>query len=334
VTDIRQQALSAWFCQQLDLADISLCTVSADASFRRYFRYSIADVSYILVDAPPATEKNQEFIDYAINYAAQGIDVPQVLFYDLEQGFLCLTDLGDQTLLPLLTAGQLDWYPMAVKQLDLIANVEARSPHTYYDADFFNLELGLFEQWFCHELLQLPQALCAESELRACFATLVSSAMAQPQVSVHRDFHSRNIMVRDGMSLAIIDFQDTVIGPLTYDLASLLTDCYFKLGATLRQQLLMQAFKQFELSRGLSCSFSQFEQWFDFMALQRHLKVCGIFSRLSLRDNKHHYLADLPLVVEYIQKTCDKYQQLAPLSLLFERSILPALRERKLLCTQ
>jgi len=330
VTDIRQQALSMWFCQQMDLEQAILTTVSADASFRRYFRYGTSEVSYILVDAPPSTEKNQEFIDYSIYYAAQGLDVPRVLFYDLEQGFMCLTDLGSQTLLPLLQQGQLHWYKQAIKQLDLVANVESRAPVIHYDAAFFNLELGLFDQWFCQKLLALPAAVCAQDEVDDCLELLVSSAIMQPQVSVHRDFHSRNIMVRDELSLAIIDFQDTVVGPLTYDLASLLKDCYLKLTDDDRDQLLRQAFTQFSHSQQLTCSFELFKQWFDFMGLQRHLKVCGIFSRLSLRDGKHHYLADLPLVIAYIEQTCREYPELAALRLLFEQTIKPALKQREL----
>jgi len=334
VTDIRQQALCRWFCQQVDLDHATLTTVSADASFRRYFRYTCQSVSYILVDAPPQTEKNQEFIDYSLTYAEQGIDVPHVLFYDLEQGFMCLTDLGSQTLLPLLIKGQHHWYQQAVKQLDLIANVSSCEPVMHYDADFFTLELGLFEQWFCQDLLGLSPEVFEQTAIAQCFDLLISSAIAQPQITTHRDFHSRNLMVRDGLSLAVIDFQDTVIGPLTYDLASLLKDCYFRLSTSQRDEFIHQAYKQFSQSQSLSCDYAQFRQWFDFMGLQRHLKVCGIFSRLSLRDHKHHYLEDLPLVVEYIVETCNAYSQLQPLSAVFEQTIIPALIDRELLCTR
>lgn len=330
MTDIRQHALCTWFSQHLDLKNVSLTTVSADASFRRYFRYSTPDTSYILVDAPAATEKNIEFIELSTNYAAQGIDVPHVLFYDLEQGFLCLTDLGDQTLLPLLNSGELHWYEPAIAQLGLVANVMPMSPPSYYDAAFFELELGLFEQWFCDGLLQLPNEAYNQIAIKDCFSLLIQNAIEQPQVSVHRDFHSRNIMVRDEASLSIIDFQDTVVGPLTYDLASLLKDCYFKLPRLERDRLLALAFEQFSKSQLITCQFEQFKQWFDLMGLQRHLKVCGIFSRLSLRDSKHNYLDDLPLVIEYIQETCCQYPSMEALAVLFEQSILPALAQRKI----
>lgn len=331
--DIRQQALSQWFAKQLNLATIELITVSADASFRRYFRYEQDTSSYILVDAPPSTEKNQEFIDFALSYAEQGIDVPRVIYSDIEQGFLCLTDLGDQTLLPLLLDGELSWYKLAIKQLDLIAKVSPRQPQAYYDSTFFSLELALFEQWFCQKLLQQPEQVCQQHHIDSCFSQLVNNAISQPHVSVHRDFHSRNIMVRDKQSLAVIDFQDTVTGPLTYDLASLLKDCYFKLPLSVHDELLNQAFEQLTQSQGLDCSFSQFKTWYDLMALQRHLKVCGIFSRLSIRDAKHDYLKDLPLVIEYIIETCRQYPQMKPLLDLFEQSLLPALAQRNILCT-
>lgn len=330
VTDTRQDALCTWFSKHLNLQNVCLTTVSADASFRRYFRYSTQDVSYILVDAPTATEKNREFIEFATNYAEQGIDVPRVLFHDIEQGFMCLTDLGNQTLLPRLIAGDLYWYPLAIQQLNLVACVEPIIPRSYYDSAFFNLELSLFEQWFCDGLLRLPSEDYKQEAIKQCFALLVNNAMEQPQVTVHRDFHSRNIMIRDEQSLSIIDFQDTVTGPLTYDLASLLKDCYFKLPLVERELLLEQAYELFSQTLAINCAFEQFKQWFDLMGLQRHLKVCGIFSRLSLRDNKHHYLDDLPLVIEYIQQTCSEYPQLKPLAVLFEQSIIPALTQRNI----
>jgi len=332
VTDIRQESLRQWFSQQIGIDNVTLAIVCADASFRRYYRYQAEHTSYILVDAPVASEKNSEFIEFSKRYSEQGIDVPRVLFYDLEQGFLCVTDLGDQTLLPLLLAGDLSWYAKAIKQLELLANVTHPGQALCYDRDFFNLELALFSDWFCGGLLNLPQASYNTMELKQCFQILVNSAIEQPQVSVHRDFHSRNIMVRDDNSLAVIDFQDTVMGPLTYDLASLLKDCYFKLPLAKRDALLMQAYRQFSAAQRVSDDFNQFRQWFDLMALQRHLKVCGIFSRLSLRDGKHHYLDDLPLVVEYIIETCRNYPQLLPLQSLFEQHVASALSQREPLC--
>lgn len=154
MTDIRQEALSAWFSQQLDIDNVTLSTVSADASFRRYFRYTTEQTSYILVDAPTISEKNREFVEFSTKYAEQGIDVPRVLFADFNQGFLCLSDLGDQLMLPLLRQNELSWYRLALKQLELIAQVEQPTPVAHYDRDFFTVELGLFSDWFCLQLLK------------------------------------------------------------------------------------------------------------------------------------------------------------------------------------
>jgi len=157
---------------------------------------------------------------------------------------------------------------------------------------------------------------------------LINNAIEQPQVSVHRDFHARNIMVRDNKSLSIIDFQDTVTGPLTYDAVSLLKDCYFKLSQAERDDLVVQSFEQFQHSHAITCNYEQYKYWFDLMGLQRHLKVCGIFSRLHLRDNKSYYLNDLPLVAEYISEVCDQYDVLGPFKALFDETILPILTTR------
>ena len=311
---------------------VQLNTVSADASFRRYFRYQDKHSCYILVDAPPKTEKNQEFIAFATEYANAGLDVPRVLWSDIEQGFLCLTDLGNQTLLPLLRDNSEKWYPKAVELLPLISKVGNITEQSYYNTAFFEQELALFNQWFCNDLLNIEIPIEQEEPLKVCFEVLIESALSQPQVSVHRDFHSRNIMVRDNVSLSVIDFQDTVTGPLTYDAASLLKDCYFKLPINDCEELLKQSYQQFVISHSITYSYQQYKKWFDFMGLQRHLKVCGIFSRLHFRDNKSHYLNDLSLVVEYIVETVNEYEELQPLKVLFEKTILPILPDRIALC--
>jgi len=326
--DQRAQQLTQWYQQQQNLADVELAVLSADASFRRYFRHFHQQCSYVLVDAPPITEKNSEFIKLALAYAEAGIDVPRVIAYDLKQGFLCLTDLGDQLLLPLLNQGQLAWYPLAIKQLGLIAHVTLPEPSQHYDRDFFSLELSLFSDWFVRDLLAINLNSVESQAVADCFSVLIENAVSQPQVTVHRDFHSRNIMVRDQQSLAVIDFQDSVTGPLTYDAASLLTDCYFELSTELRLELLQQTHLMYREMGLTEVEFNQFKRWFDLMALERHLKVCGIFSRLCLRDNKPNYLADLPLVLRYIVHTCELYPELAALSQLFKQHILPQMATR------
>lgn len=330
LTDLRTVQLTRWFERQFGFSAVKLEVISADASFRRYFRFKAADTSYVLVDAPPDTEKNHQFIALAVAYAQVGLDVPRVLDSDTNLGFMCLTDLGDQTLLPLLGGQSQQWYPRAIKQLSMLANVVIPpSIISYYDREFFELELELFNDWFMTQYLNLNLDPILKLQLQSCFELLITSAISQPQVSVHRDFHSRNLMVRDSQSLAIIDFQDTVTGPLTYDIASLLKDCYFKLSISERDDLLQLSYQMY-VEQGLCRGdFLQFKCWFDLMALQRHLKVCGIFSRLYLRDGKSAYLNDLPLVVDYIIEICRDYSQLAPLLTLFIDHVVPSLSAKE-----
>lgn len=294
----------------------------------------VQGVSYILVDAPPETEKNSEFIEFASQYAQVGIDVPRVLFSDLTQGFLCITDLGSQSLLPLAENAPHFWYRKALRTLPLLAKVTVNDDSARYNEAFFELELGLFRDWFCQQFLGISMSDIESYSLAPCLDWLVKSAMMQPQVATHRDFHGRNIMVRDNQSLAVIDFQDTVIGPLTYDVVSLLKDCYLKLDNETRQQLLQESYWLYRDSLSLTMSFDEYCQYVDLMGLQRHLKVCGIFSRLHLRDNKSHYLNDLPLVVDYIMQVCNHYHELKPLREFFEKMILPKLPKRIEQCLQ
>lgn len=333
VIDIRQSQLKDWFERTTGINNAALETVSADASFRRYFRVLVGDSSYILVDAPPQSEKNNEFVEFASSYAQAGLDVPRVLHAEFSNGFLCLTDLGSQTLLPLLSNFEKYWYSKAISLLPNIANVTVIDEQSKYDAEFFTIECNLFVEWFCKKFLEITQTDLEQYSLIECFNELITSALEQPQVTTHRDFHARNIMVRDNQSLAIIDFQDTVTGPLTYDVVSLLKDCYFKLEKEDREALLKESFELYRAHHLVKEDYDTYKQWFDFMGLQRHLKVCGIFSRLHLRDQKSHYLADLPLVVEYVVEVCEQYKQLSPLLNLFNTQILPHLTSKVTQCT-
>lgn len=288
----------------------------------------VKGVSYILVDAPPDTEKNAEFIEFSSQYAQVGIDVPRIIFSDLARGFLCLTDLGSQSLLPLAENDSIYWYRKVLRTLPLLAKVTVNDESARYNAAFFELELALFKNWFCQQFLDISMSDIESYSLAPCLDWLVKSATMQPQVATHRDFHGRNIMVRDNQSLAVIDFQDTVIGPLTYDVVSLLKDCYFKLDNETQQQLLQESYALYQDSLSLAMTFDEYRQYADLMGLQRHLKVCGIFSRLHLRDNKSHYLNDLPLVVDYIMQVCNHYPELKQLQAFFEKMILPTLPKR------
>jgi aminoglycoside/choline kinase family phosphotransferase len=300
----------------------ALSIVAGDASNRRYFRAAIDGCSYILVDAPPATEKNQAFLAIRGLLAEAGVRVPALYGADLERGYLVLEDLGDRLLLPELEAGNVDARYSGA--MDLLLQVAAMDSRTIdlpaYDEALLSEELGRFPTWFVESLL--GQSLGADEKrlLQASFARLVANALEQPRVLVHRDFHSRNLMPQDGGGLGVIDFQDAVLGPVTYDLVSLLRDCYIQWPATQVQGWVM-AYRDRLHARGLpgAVDAARFLRWFDLMGLQRHIKVLGTFARLYLRDGKPAYLHDLPLVIHYVREIAGKYAPEDPVVAEFHR---------------
>jgi len=289
--------------------------------------------TYIAVDAP-ATEKTPEFL--AINglLSQSGVRVPAVYASDLEQGFMLLEDLGDQTLLPLLTESAVgNWYVKALSILGQTAAISEDSADLeHYDAQKLQTELNVFAEWFVPRLLGLSWGDKAQGVFSELSSLLIERALAQPQRFVHRDFHSRNLMVIDD-ELAVIDFQDAVIGPITYDPVSLLKDCYICWPRECQLQWL-EAYRQRLVAAGvLSIDDTQaFVVDFDLMGLQRHIKVLGVFARLSLRDNKHGYLDDLPLVLAYVREALALYAEVMPaigqFSAWFEREVVPACEQQ------
>ncbi|MEY8247753.1 MAG: phosphotransferase [Bermanella sp.] len=333
--DVRQQLLQSWVEKTLSHLNLaaplgSLASVSGDASFRRYFRQGVAGGSYIAVDAPPEKEDSHAFVNIAKAWLAQGIAVPQVLAADFELGFMLLTDMGDQLLLPLLNEGRADaLYAQAMHSLVGIAQSSAvigGEPLAPYDQVLLDREMALFRDWFLIEHLQLQLSAQDERILQQTFELLRESALGQIQVPVHRDYHSRNIMVLADDSLGIIDFQDALLGPITYDLVSLLRDCYVSWPVA-RVEAWVQAYFAQAKQAGLigAISQGQFMLWFDWMGLQRHIKVAGIFSRLSIRDGKSAYLADIPMTLNYIVQVSAQYDSLAEFHEWLQRRILPLL---------
>jgi len=316
----------------------ALSVVAGDASNRRYFRASIAGRSYILVDAPPATEKNQAFLAVRELLAGAGVKVPALYAADLARGYLALEDLGDRLLLAELDAGTVDARYRAA--MDLLLQVAAMDPSGLpaafprYDEALLEEELGRFPTWFVESLL--GQSLGADEQrlLQACSARLVASALEQPRVLVHRDFHSRNLMPQDDGALGVIDFQDAVLGPVTYDLVSLLRDCYIRWPAVQVQDWAL-AYRQMLQARGLpgAVDAPRFLRWFDLMGLQRHIKVLGTFARLYLRDGKPAYLQDLPLVIQYVREIAAKYAPedpaLAEFHRWFDRRLAPLIARQE-----
>lgn len=291
-------------------ASPALSAVAGDASARRYFRFAVGARNYVLAEAPPATEKNAAFVSVAALLRAAGVKVPAVLGVDFERGFLLLEDLGDQVLLPLLDADTADGrYHQAFAVLTQMAAVNTSDTGLgHYDRALLGEELGRFQQWFVQELLGYTLTAPEQTLLDRLQARLIDSALEQPRVLVHRDFHSRNLMLTGAGELAVIDFQDAVVGPITYDLVSLLRDCYIQWPAAQVQDWAL-SYRELLCAQGLAPDIDppQFLRWFDWMGLQRHLKVLGTFARLYLRDGKSAYLDDLPLVIHYVLEISEKY---------------------------
>jgi len=306
--------LQPWAMSCIETADSAgqpdFSVIAGDASNRRYFRLCQGDTRFVVAEAPPATENNAAFLAVRDVMARAGVKVPAVHAADLDRGYLLLEDLGRQLLLPLLEPTTVDrHYRAAFDCLRKLASVEpAAIDLPGYDSALLLEELGRFSSWFCQALLDCAPGEATGEMLEALCHRLVSSATEQPRVLVHRDFHSRNLMLQADGALAVIDFQDAVIGPVTYDLVSLLRDCYVRWP---RQQVIDWAvqYHQTLRERNLLADVEQerFLEWFDLMGLQRHLKVLGTFARLHLRDGKPGYLQDLPLVVDYVREIAGKY---------------------------
>jgi aminoglycoside/choline kinase family phosphotransferase len=281
-----------------------LLAVAGDASPRRYFRLSLPRRSLIVVHAPPATEKNQAFIDAAGLFTEAGLHVPEVYACDLQRGYLLLEDLGSRLLLDQLGPGDEAPYAVAMELLLELARYDvSQLDWPRYDRALLEDELQRFPEWFAAGLLDQPLSAQDSAVFTAFCEVLIESALAQPQVLVHRDFHSRNLMPQADGGLGVIDFQDAVIGPLSYDLVSLLRDCYIQWPAEQVGEWALAQRRRL-LAAGLAAGDddAQFLRWFDLMGLQRHIKVLGTFARLYLRDGKAGYLDDLPLVLRYVRE--------------------------------
>ncbi|MEE2729632.1 MAG: phosphotransferase [Pseudomonadota bacterium] len=312
-SDQRLAGLSAWVHQQLahlqlyQGPSLPLETVSGDASFRRYFRcrYPVAGAagSAICVDAPPDKENNPVFIKVDQGFAAAGVPVPRILAADTEQGFMLLSDLGDTLLKQVLNGDTCEHFVGEAFRvlLEIMAADFHGDPLPPYDEALLQREMALFRDWFCDTFLQLALTPEEQGMLTAVFDYLAATALAQEQVPVHRDYHTRNLMVLPDRTLGVIDFQDAVLGPITYDVLSLLRDETFP---TWDQQQVRQWVRQFGdalREKGLSQVDEQ-RLWRDFNAMgaQRHLKVAGIFARLRFRDQKNGYLEHTPQSLQYL----------------------------------
>lgn len=292
---------------------------SADASFRRYFRVydSAAGYSRIVMDAPPEKEDCSSFIEVTQLLRAVDVNAPAILEQNLSLGFLLLEDLGSQPYLDLLNKRNVDaLYQDALQAIIKMQRIEHNLPA--YNGERLQAEMDLFEQWYlkCH--LDIELDIEQQSDLKIIFQRLIDSALEQPQVFVHRDYHSRNLMQTDKNNPGVIDYQDAVIGPISYDLVSLFKDCYIEWPRSRIETWLQTYFSQTQLD----VDFETFMRWFDLMGVQRHLKVLGIFARLNYRDGKAQYLNDLPLTLKYVQETCEQYPVLSPLLSILHKHVL------------
>ena len=310
----RQQQLTAWLHSLFPDTAFDLTPASADASFRRYFRATFSDRSLIVMDAPPEQEDCRPFIHVAQLFGAAGVHVPQVLAQDLAQGFLLLSDLGNMTYLQALTASNArGLYSAATEALIAIQLASRKDELPPYDEALLLREMRLFPEWYVAKHLQTTLDEKQSTTLESIFQRIIQNNLAQPQVYVHRDYHSRNLMVTEP-SPGILDFQDAVYGPITYDLASLFKDAYIRWEeAEVLDWLISYWEKARKAGLPVHADFADFYRDYEWMGVQRHLKVLGIFARLSHRDGKDGYLKDLPLVMDYLRKACERYIDLKPL---------------------
>lgn len=324
----RLAGLRDWLTQTLDIEVLSIAPASSDASFRRYFRVRHPDGTAIAMDAPPAHEDCRPFLAMAWLLRDIGLNAPEVLEVNLDQGYLLLGDLGDRRYLDELDANSVDrLYGDALDALERLQTLGPRDERLpAYDRPMLLREMQLFPDWLLTRHLGLTLSDDVQAMLARSFELLVAATLEQPRVCVHRDYHSRNLMIVDDHNPGILDFQDAVVGPITYDLVSLLRDCYI---AWPRRQVEGWAVGYLERPaiRALVGDVSQHDwlRWFDLMGIQRHLKASGIFARLNHRDGKPGYLADIPRTLRYIVEAAEPYAELEPLHRFLQEKVIPRL---------
>lgn len=325
----RLKQLERWVADHTGLSKPVIAPASADASFRRYFRLTFDDgsPSLIVMDAPPDKEDCGPFVAVAALLAQSGVNVPRVVAADLKQGFLLLTDLGTRTYLAELRespASAPRLYSDAAAALIAMQSRARADALPAYDRELLMRELQLLPVWYFDRHRGSALSDAQRAGLETCFERLLANNLAQPRSLVHRDYHSRNLMVCSaelgtGSNPGILDFQDAVNGPVTYDLVSLLKDAYIEWD---EEVILDRAARYWQDARlagvPVGTDFGEFYRDFEWMGLQRHLKILGIFARLHHRDGKDAYLADLPLVLRYARRTCARYSAFTPLARLFD----------------
>ncbi|WP_163369638.1 aminoglycoside phosphotransferase family protein [Endozoicomonas acroporae] len=308
-------------------ASMPLQAIGSDAGFRKYYRVKTPQRTLVAVDAPPATEDTRTFVEIASHWRAGGVHVPEVFAVDYEHGFMLQEDLGDTPMQVLLQGSAADQhYPQL---LDTLLTVQQQLPDNLppYDEKLIRLELSLYPQWFLGALMGFD----AEDShimqpLTGLFSSLVSTFLDQPKGTVHRDYHSRNLMLAPDGSIGVIDFQGALHGPLLYDVVSLLRDCYI----AWPEEKIDRWFSSFIARHPMLADYDQeqLKTWFDLTGLQRHLKCLGIFSRLWLRDGKPGYLNDIPRTLGYVVSICQRYPQCKAHAEWLQKGVEPLVKGR------
>ncbi len=311
----RQNELNKWLKNTLENKPFTLAPLAGDASFRQYYRLYCDERSYVVMDAPPDKEAIDPFIKIGNLLAINGVHTPAILAAELTQGFILLEDLGDQMLLGALShANANDLYTAAMTTLLRIQQCPTNLPQLPdFDSAYMLKELALFHEWFLKAYLELILTTKEELLLVETFDWLTAQISTQPQLFIHRDYHSRNLMLvnpKNSNDIGVIDFQDAMRGPITYDLVSLLKDCYVQWPREQVIQWLTYFYNNLPTTH--SWTLMDFIRAFDLCGLQRHLKVLGIFCRLHLRDHKAAYLRDLPLTFNYVNACTESYPELRP----------------------
>ncbi|MGH8583852.1 MAG: aminoglycoside phosphotransferase family protein [Gammaproteobacteria bacterium] len=327
----RAAQLHRWVEVTLGCAFFRIEPLSGDASFRRYWRVTRGDASYVLMDAPPEHIDCRPFIDRAGRLAAAGVRVPEVLAADLGQGLLLLSDLGERLYLHELNADSAPaLYRDAIARLIEMQAQVSTAGLPCYGVSLIMDEMRLFVTWLLERELELRPTPQEQAMLHSVFAWLAGEALAQPQVFVHRDYHSRNLLRLAAHSPGVLDFQDALSGPLSYDLVSLLRDCYIRWPEAQVRNWALDYLREARRA-GVTGELEPqtFLRWMDLMGVQRHLKASGIFARLWHRDGKPGYLQDIPRTLGYIVDVSDRYSELAPLHRWMTERVIPVMVGRK-----
>jgi aminoglycoside/choline kinase family phosphotransferase len=323
-TSDRKDALRRFVAAALADDDITIAPASADASFRSYWRVDGAQGTYIVMDAPPDKEDIGRWLDIAARLRGAGLHAPGVLDVDREGGFVLMEDLGTRIYLPELNDTNAD--ALYADALDALARMQAKGDTTglpRYDRALLVAEMERLAEWFLQRHLGFTPDCEERDVIEAAFAFIARAALEQPHAFVHRDYHSRNLLILDADGPGVVDFQDAVLGPVTYDLVSLLRDCYIEWERE-RVESWMESHRlrlRHAHVIGAEVDGARFRRWFDLIGLQRHLKVLGNFTRLWYRDGKAQYLADLPLVWRYAITVARDYAELVEFVALLERAL-------------